>query len=490
MRNLLAKLKSPLGIAVVVLLVFSVIFAGGIFFVVQQVKESNSEVEVEGELIRGILGEYIPILFDEIRAKHLARGATKLSDALEPGTRRDFEKSEGLWEEAAAEIAAAAGDKSLMLGIVLAGKGQMEEDFDRWVLVEKTEKQALDCFSSLKSQQHVVLNCRQQLAQALQHQSKYLAALPLFEENVSLAERIDTARGDQERELFVNACFSLADFYAAEHRPDLEQATYDRLLVSVGQAPAAGRLKSMVLFRIAEHLEKGDVERCMKAWEAAFAADPDDGVRHREYGKYLRLREKFDQALKEFDIAIKSGKQLPLAYSGRAKTYNLLGRYPEALADVNAALKLEPDFYDGLVTRGATLVAQKKYAEAIADFTKALEQYNTPVVLLARGEAYACTGQNPLAVGDFSEAVRIVGQRRFTRDEAQSVAHPEFFKKPIKVILLQKRAAVYDALKDVESAKQDRAEAAKLESVPVAVRFFQSGKLSLWSCNDAGGRVG
>jgi tetratricopeptide (TPR) repeat protein len=69
----------------------------------------------------------------------------------------------------------------------------------------------------------------------------------------------------------------------------------------------------------------------------------------------------------------------PDGYRIRGLAENRLGKYPEALADFAAALRIRPDDIESVLGRGRTHRLLKQYDAAVSDFTQAHE--------MARGQA-------------------------------------------------------------------------------------------------------
>lgn len=68
----------------------------------------------------------------------------------------------------------------------------------------------------------------------------------------------------------------------------------------------------------------------------------------------------------------------------RAKAFNDLRRYEEALADLNRALELDPNNTQTLGLRGNTYLTMKRYEEALQDFTRGLQLDSDNTTVLAR----------------------------------------------------------------------------------------------------------
>lgn len=163
---------------------------------------------------------------------------------------------------------------------------------------------------------------------------------------------------------------------------------------------------------------------------------------------YVEFKQ-YDKAMTEYNKAIELEKKDndPLwdesaTYNSRAILYNILGQYEQAIADVEEALKLNPnnenyydigaDAYKGLkqyskaisyydtsirlnpknsyayFSRGLTYIEMKEYQKAIADYNKVIElNPNDGSAYNNRGVAYERLGEYQKAQADFAKAEQL-----------------------------------------------------------------------------------
>ena len=96
-----------------------------------------------------------------------------------------------------------------------------------------------------------------------------------------------------------------------------------------------------------------------------------------------------------------------IALGNRAAAYKLMGRYDEAIADTNAAIGLDPRNPQYLCQRADLRANKQMYAEAITDYTAALEKVPDYVwAFRGRGQAYLGQGNAKLALDDLNAALR------------------------------------------------------------------------------------
>lgn len=130
-----------------------------------------------------------------------------------------------------------------------------------------------------------------------------------------------------------------------------------------------------------QELEKtGDELRSHKAYldaidyyEAAEKKAPENASLYNKIGISQLMLQRFREAGKSFDQAIKYDRKFPDAYNNRGVVEYERKKYRGAIKEYKKALQIEPDsasFYSNL---GAAYFASKKFEEASQVYSKALE---------------------------------------------------------------------------------------------------------------------
>jgi tetratricopeptide (TPR) repeat protein len=118
-------------------------------------------------------------------------------------------------------------------------------------------------------------------------------------------------------------------------------------------------------------------------------------------GNFLLRITELPAAMTDFETAIRVDPTKASAYVGRALTNKAMGHIGEALADLGRAKAVEPRYWVTYVEQGDILVAEKRFAEAIAAYDLALAiRGNDARALKGRAAATALVAQSsePVAV--------------------------------------------------------------------------------------------
>ncbi|MDP2719405.1 MAG: tetratricopeptide repeat protein, partial [Dehalococcoidia bacterium] len=117
---------------------------------------------------------------------------------------------------------------------------------------------------------------------------------------------------------------------------------------------------------------------------------------------------KYDEAIAEFDTAIKLDPEYFYAYSFRGFAYSKKGQYDLAIADYSKAIELDPKNANAYLNRAFAYYNNKQYDLAIADYNKAIElDPKNANAYLNRGLAYYYKGQYALAIADYNKVIEL-----------------------------------------------------------------------------------
>jgi tetratricopeptide (TPR) repeat protein len=116
----------------------------------------------------------------------------------------------------------------------------------------------------------------------------------------------------------------------------------------------------------------------------------------------------YDQAIQDFDEAIRLNPDFALAFTNRGNAYAAKGAYDRAIQDFDQAVRLKPDNALALYNRGNAYLRNGAYDRAIQDFDHAIQLAPGSVeALVNRGMAFRRKGAYDRAIQDFDEAIRL-----------------------------------------------------------------------------------
>jgi tetratricopeptide (TPR) repeat protein len=159
----------------------------------------------------------------------------------------------------------------------------------------------------------------------------------------------------------------------------------------------------------------GDLEQAIRDYDEAIRLDPKSAKAY--YGRACArvMRDEDSKAVADFTQAIKLDPKDVSSYVDRSIVRVIRGEWEGALADCDEALKLDPKHLNALVNRAVLRAAcpdasVRDAKKALADATQACQLTNWKVGYALEGYAAACA-----AAGDFDEAVK--WQTRAAADE-------------------------------------------------------------------------
>ena len=125
------------------------------------------------------------------------------------------------------------------------------------------------------------------------------------------------------------------------------------------------------------------------------------GNRHLQQGKY-------EEAIADYNEAIRINPESAQAYTNRGTVKGMLARHEEAIADFNEAIRINPQDTDAYNNRGSAKIKLGRPEEAIADFNQAIRinpQY--PLAYYNRGNAKKALDQHDQAIADYDQTIGI-----------------------------------------------------------------------------------
>ena len=124
-------------------------------------------------------------------------------------------------------------------------------------------------------------------------------------------------------------------------------------------------------------------------------------------GNAHAARDEFDDAVVDYDEALKRDRTHAVAFYDRGTAYRMKQDYDNAIADYDHAIALNPRYEDAFVNRGVAHAAKGDLARAVADYTTALLLDAADATAYRnRGNVYLDQGETGLAMADYDAAIR------------------------------------------------------------------------------------
>jgi len=138
----------------------------------------------------------------------------------------------------------------------------------------------------------------------------------------------------------------------------------------------------------------------------------DASSNHNNKGVELAQQHQYEEAIKEFNLAIQANPKNAKAYVNRGSIFRAMHaqaqdqQYDDAIKDFTKAIEIAPKDPSGYLERGQTLVMQKQYTDALTDLNKAAElKPDDMMAVRLRGFAEIGSGDWDKATADFTTVI-------------------------------------------------------------------------------------
>jgi protein O-mannosyl-transferase len=154
----------------------------------------------------------------------------------------------------------------------------------------------------------------------------------------------------------------------------------------------------------------GQLESSLPHFESAVRMAPQLSSAHYNLATVLHRQQQFAQAAVEYQLAIHTSvvpAEAAQAHNNLAVLDLQTSRIPEALAEFDSAIALNPSEQNSYIGRGTIELQQGRLDPAIADFTQAANVAPSPLANLWLGRAYELKGNSSAAIAAYENAVRL-----------------------------------------------------------------------------------
>jgi len=191
-----------------------------------------------------------------------------------------------------------------------------------------------------------------------------------------------------------------------ESNPDL---VIDYCTRSIGATQlSASNLAIIFTNRGSAYNHKGDYDQAIQDFNQAIRLDPNCAYAFNGLGNANNGKGDYDQAIQDYDRAIRLIPSYGYAFNGRGNAYSSKGEYDRAIQDYDQAIRLTPNYANAFNGRGNAYSSKGEYDRAIQDFDQAIRF--TPSHAYAfngRGNAYNHKSEYDRAIQDFDQAIRL-----------------------------------------------------------------------------------
>jgi tetratricopeptide (TPR) repeat protein len=187
-----------------------------------------------------------------------------------------------------------------------------------------------------------------------------------------------------------------------------QQGDYDAAIAKYSQGIRENPRDSVAyFFRAQAYNYKKDFDNALADMNQAIALHP-DGLSYNNRGTCYYAKGLTDQALADYDEALKLGFSNSTIYLNRGMALKDKARYTEALRDFDQALEMDPTAKIIFAYQGDSLFALGQYQKAAQDYEQYLASYPKDEIHIAlQGLAYYKLGQMDMARVDAGKVAEL-----------------------------------------------------------------------------------
>ncbi|WP_295137252.1 tetratricopeptide repeat protein [uncultured Reyranella sp.] len=204
-----------------------------------------------------------------------------------------------------------------------------------------------------------------------------------------------------------------AQGYEAFYRKCYEDAASDQVITSCTAVISRGLvdrddLATAYKNRGDAYDDKGLFEQALEDYDRAVRTNPLDAEAFNSRGATYIALERYERAIEDFDQAVRLNPSSAVTLGNRCFARAVLGELEQALSDCNEALRLKQKYPGAYASRAIAYLKLKRYDDAIADYTMLIKsQPDNPYALFGRGVARRMKGDVGGGDGDVAAAASI-----------------------------------------------------------------------------------
>ncbi|HKS39781.1 MAG TPA: tetratricopeptide repeat protein [Blastocatellia bacterium] len=200
----------------------------------------------------------------------------------------------------------------------------------------------------------------------------------------------------------------------ARYESDDYDGAIDRFTTAINQSGVPNQMVNpadIYFYRGTAYYYKAGVngiDNAIADYDNAIRFKPDDASAYYNRGVAYGKKGDYDRAIADYDNAIRLKPDDASAYNNRGNAYGNKGDYDRAIADYDNAIKLNHDYEDAYYNRGVAYDDKGDYDRAIADYDNAIRlKPDDASAYYNRGVAYGNKGDYDRAIADYDKAIKL-----------------------------------------------------------------------------------
>lgn len=147
---------------------------------------------------------------------------------------------------------------------------------------------------------------------------------------------------------------------------------FDRLINRIRGPKLTTPERTLNIFKNGvREVDEGHPKKAIEYFSEAIKAAPNSAKLHHYRADAFALSGDYDQAIVDYDIAVRLNPSYPDTYLDRGNTRYLLGHLETALKDFSEAIRLKPEWGEAYANRAVIHVELSNDEDAEADVAKA-----------------------------------------------------------------------------------------------------------------------
>lgn len=237
-------------------------------------------------------------------------------------------------------------------------------------------------------------------------------------------------------------------FFSGSEKQKNEKATQAEVVKEILESQETPEQQSIRLSNSKKDKFILEQESLIKQYDAAIKAGKDVENNYFQRGLANEKLQRYRGAINDYTNAIKLNDEAVLSYYSRGLVQQKIGMNTEALNDLNKAIELRPNDHNFYNTRALMLVEQGQLQQAMDDYNKALElNPEYAEAYFNRGTLFERQKELQLAHDDYSKAIALHASPPASVD-------PEVAKENLAESYYR-RSVIYYLTTDYEKALED-----------------------------------